>query len=257
MAYPNDPPAPSGMTLTGESINTGLAGFWPLTDGSGVIATDISGNSKDLTAVGNATFTTTTKGTAGDYDGTGDHHQNTSFTVSAFPWTLSAWGYYSGSGTGRDTLLSLGCSSSDTPYCYIYFDNTTGTAAGSTRCSASGFPVQLVSTSITTGSWYHLVWVQTSQTSGELFVNGTSVGTDSTDLNSAPSPALDQVSTGALDRTTLINEMLGQVQNARVWSRALSSTEIAALYSTPWTGTSYTDVAYDGYYLLDEPFKRL
>ena len=219
-----------------DPILRGCVGWWPLNDGAGTKAVDISGKSKHLTAVGNATFTTTAKGTAGDYDGTGDHHQNTSFIVNAFPWTLSAWGYYSGSGTSRDTLLGLGCSSSDVPYCYIFFDNTTGTAAGSTRCSAAGYPFQVVSTSITTGSWYHLVWVQTSQTSGEFFVNGTSVGTDSTNLNSAPTPALNQVSTGALDRTTVINEMLGQVQNARVYNRALSPTEVSRLYSKPWAG---------------------
>jgi hypothetical protein len=38
MAYPNDPPAPSGMTLTGNLLNNNLVAFYPMTDGSGGIS---------------------------------------------------------------------------------------------------------------------------------------------------------------------------------------------------------------------------
>ena len=58
MAYPNDPPAPSGMTLTGASINTGLVGFWPLTNQSGTTTEDLSTGGNDGTLTNGVTRST-------------------------------------------------------------------------------------------------------------------------------------------------------------------------------------------------------
>jgi hypothetical protein len=243
---------------SGESINTGLAGWWPLTETDDYVsgAADIGSNSYDLAKIGTVTSEPSSLGGTAYFDGSADYLQNTSLTTSSFPcpWTLSAWGYYSGSGTSRDTLLSIGCSTSDTPYSYIYFDNTAGTAAGSTRCSATGFPTQTITSSITAGNWYHLVWVQTSQTSSELYVNGVSVGTNTTDLNSAPTPALDQVQVGVLDRTAPINDMLGIVQNARIWNTALTAQQVSDIYTTPWLGSNYEEVVAGNTYFFPAHF---
>jgi hypothetical protein len=262
-AFHYDPPTPANLTpLTSDAINTNQVGWWPLTEtddyASG--AADIGSNIYNLTKIGTVTSEPSPLGGTAYFDGSAGYLQNTSVTTSSFPWTLSAWGYYSGDGTSRDTLLSLGCSTSDVPYSYIYFNNTTGTAAGSTRCSATGFPTQTVTSSINAGNWYHLVWVQTSQTSSELYVNGVSVGTSTTDLNSHPTPALDQVQIGVLDRTAPINDMLGRVQNARLWSRALTADEVWSIYANPWLGSAYQASAaavYYNYILRNRRFRRL
>ena len=80
MAYPNDPPAPSGLTLTGNTINDNLVAFYPMTDGSGGIA-DISGNGYDGVATSSPIWVTTSKGTAPGFPGSGR------FEVPAAMWT--------------------------------------------------------------------------------------------------------------------------------------------------------------------------
>ena len=65
MAYPNDPPVPSGLTpLSSDPVNTALVGWWPLTDGTGTTAKDISTGANDATAGGTVTWETTSNGAA-------------------------------------------------------------------------------------------------------------------------------------------------------------------------------------------------
>jgi len=233
-------------------LMNGCIGWWPLTDGVGSIANDISQVRRHMFAQGNPSWITTTRGTAVDYNGAGDYYQTTTpYYINTFPWSMSCWGYYTGTGTDRDTIFSLGCSTSDVPYSYIYFDNNFLEVRYAVRCSASGFPTQTIGSAITAGNWYHIVAIQYSQTLSKMFVNGVEIGSDTNNLNSGPNPALNQVQSGVLDRTTPINDLLGQAQNLRLWQRVITDSEALELYTNPWSGLETTSST--RYFFLSSP----
>ena len=54
------------------------------------------------------------------------------------------------------------------------------------------------------------------------------------------------------------NDVADFLQNVRIWSRALTSTEVASLYSDPWIGSDYTAVVpLTNRYFAPAAFERL
>ena len=268
MAYPNDPPAPSGMTLTGESINTGLVGFWPLTDGTGTTATDLSTSGNDGTQSGGVGWASTTRGTAADFDGSNDlftvsHDASISFDVAAGS-TFSAW-------VAPDTVAGGATFDTTNPrFIFAKYAGNPNTANywlrilggyidfGYRNSANTAYVTQRSDSEVVSAlAWNHVAAVHNG-TSIDLYLNGVEVASSTTagTVTDSSNTNTDNLIIGSNGIAS--NRWFdGKMQNARIWSRALSSTEVATLYSTPWTGTSYTDVTYAGYYLLDEPFKRL
>jgi len=269
MAYPNDPPVPSGMTLTGESINTGLVGFWPLTDGTGTTAVDLSTGGNDGTQSGGVTWATTAKGTAASFDGVDDYFEasdtdDLSFTSggSDSPFSVSAWVYLN----SYDGQMFIAKYKSLNPWRGEWNLGSSGTKFY-LQC-VDGSPTIRVRRdtvdSLPLSQWVLVTGVYdgTATDSGiAIYINGaaassTAFGQDGSYVSMDNTTAPLTIGSGLTSIGTPF-ETDGLIQNVRIWNRAITSTEVATLYSTPWTGTSYTDVTYAGYYLLDEPFKRL
>ena len=274
MAYPNDPPAPADMLPLSGDLSTGLVGFWPLTDGSGTTAVDISSGGNDGTASGGVTWDATTIGTAAGFDGVngyidlGDNYDfGDGTTDSAF--SVSGWMYL-------DALPAAGVSASLFSKTSQNVGDTNGSAYNVQVSSSGVFALRLyddsgsnqinavsAASAISTGTWYHLAVTYDSSGSNtgiEVYVDGVNA-VDSRGTGSGTYVAMEDETTTAkigcafLNNATYEGFVDGNIQNVRVYNRALSSTEVATLYSDPWVSTSYTDSA--NTYFFPAQFTRL
>ena len=223
----------------------GCVGWWPLTDGGGGIAKDISTGGNDGTHDVGLSHTATEIGNAVNFPGSGSI--DSSVTVLSQPMTISAWAYpttlptniygkniYTGQQSwGRVELNIEWQSSTGDVVAQLYSGTHLGSHAylpGTTKINAN--------------EWVHLVGVYDGASS-ELYVNG----------------VLD--ATGQLGSYTLSGgfrigalwnggyNFLGNIQNVRIWDRALSSSEILQLYTNPWSGLSMPSET--RYFFLSSP----
>lgn len=244
MAYPNDPPAPPTLALkSGESINTGLVGWWPLTEGSGTSATDISGNSYTGTARSSQGWAVTSKGTAAD---------NTSLTNGGFTYgdqadldmfgdkSFSMWVNPNG-GSATQVLFEKRASSGGLVgyTCYVRYatDSTIGFLAdsGATTSTASS------AAALPSSTWSH-VCVVVSGNDATIYVDG-SPGTTVTNANFAAdlSNAVNFVTGYAQRDPGSQDDFDGSMQNVRVWDTALTAQQVSDIYATPWLGSNYEE----------------
>ena len=232
MSYPNNPPVPASITVdTTASINSGLVGFWPLTDGTGTTATDLSTGGNDGTQSGGVSWASTEKGTAASFDGT-DDRIDSSLGRSPYPCTLSAWVNMDSITTGHVVVSVADSTVADQQIRLIC--GATGVQAnvfnGSTYLATSG-------TAVSTGEWHFLTAVFDSATSRHVYVDG--VLADSDTATATLTNSHDRCTIGVSADSTPFGYTPGDIQNVRVYNRALTATEVAELYSVPWTGTDY------------------
>jgi hypothetical protein len=89
-------------------------------------------------------------------------------------------------------------------------------------------------------SWYHLAAVR-SNTTLTIYVNGVAVGTDTIDF-AIPNPSAP-LTFGLAEGIGFIEGLLDEVT---IYNRALSGTEISAIYSAGWAGKCKVDGDRDG-----------
>lgn len=254
MAYPNDPPAPSGLTLTGNTLNNGCVLFYPMTEGSGSTLTDISGNGYDATGLAGSvpTWATETKGTVAEYVG-GQRHM-----------VPQAWWNDNISG-GTDLSMSiwvnfnlvLQASFYDTSIGVMQWDlggNKFTLVAGRPYAYCEllfGEPGSMQNHGVIgrfyANIWYHVVF--TSSNGGEIrtYFDGAlspRPGTqgDFTTKNAGTYTNItsDSAIGGSAQTATLNRHFEGYYQNIRCWNRVLSASEVTTLYDDPWAGTDYS-----------------
>ena len=96
---------------------------------------------------------------------------------------------------------------------------------------------------VVTGAWQHVVAVFDPTGGGcKVYLDGVDVTTSSNNTGDGfPNTAsLNQVIGGIGSNNSFMFD--GQIQNLRVYDRALSAAEVAILYHRPWEGSNYGDI---------------
>ena len=229
------------LPLTSAAINTNQELWLPLTDGTGTTATDISGNSYTGTARSSQGWATTLLGTAADNDSLtnggftcGDQSGLDMYGDKSF----SLWVKPNGGSVTQMLLEKRNVGGGLEGYaCYIRYgtDSTVGFLAdsGSSTTTASS------ASALLTDVWSN-VCVVVSGNDATIYVNGVAGTTvTSTDFAADLSNTVDFV-VGHAQRYPLgSDDFDGNIQNVRVWSRALTADEIWSIYSNPWLGSNY------------------
>lgn len=128
--------------------------------------------------------------------------------------TMLAYGISGGSGTHRMTLQMNGTAASpNTVFCAV----TQATSAANTNGS----------TVYTTSNWYHVACVWRNVADREIYVNGASDGTSTTNVGTFNT--FDRLYVGARMNLTLGQYVSGDVADAAVWNAALSLADLASL----------------------------
>jgi DUF1680 family protein len=209
-----------------------LVAFYRFDETGGTSAADSSGNAAGgpATLVGGTSFVTGKKTRALRLDGTSGFAQLPSGLVSNVQsCTVAAWVNIAankpwarifdfGSGTGSYMFLTPQSGAGG-----IRFAITTGGAGAEQQISTT--------TALATGAWKHVAVTLTAGT-GILYVDGAEVARSSITLN--PS-SLGATSGTFIGKSQFGNDPLlnGQIDELRIYSRALSPTDVRALFTTP------------------------
>ena len=230
MSFTNPHPA-SRLTLDSTaSINSGLVHYWPLTDGSGTSAKDISTTADDLTATGTPTWVSSEIGTAVELV------SNTTYLTSSVygntyqqwtPITIVLW--VSSANAAQNGLFQYGSQTTDGSALYS-LQNNSGTLRWYSKNSYG------TGLSVSTNTWHQAV-LTNDGTSVKYYYDGTLSQTITTS-DTYGEDVTNKFWIGAGYRYNNTN----QFQNCRIYDRALSATEVATLYNRPWEGTNYGDL---------------
>ena len=253
MAYPNEPPAPPTLALkSGESINTGLVGWWPLTETDDYVsgAADISTNANDGTQSGGVLSASTSLGNAASFDGVDDRFIVSSFQGSA-SGSVSFWSKTDLSGTiSYSAFISHGGDNAG-----IFEIANNGTSSNLRwRLNFSGVAdggISNLSGTIVAGVWTHycLVWDSTNWVG---YVDG--VQSFSAAHGLTATAVTKNLYFGTRRTTQASAHMPGNTQNVRVWNTALTAQQVSDIYTTPWLGSNYEEVIAGNTYFFPAHF---
>ena len=208
---------------------TGPVGEWRMNEGSGTTLVDSSGSGNNGTILGNPTWVAGQNGLALRLDGTGDYAtvpDSASLDISS-TITLAAWVKPEKTATqylikkatqnGTDGYeLSL----ATTGFPFVRFNST---ASGTTYRVDS--PIAYPNNGTT---WMHLA-ATSDGTTIRLYVNGAEVATK-------PAPAAittNNLALGIGAQGDGVSQLQGAMDDVRVYNRALSASEVAALAAPP------------------------
>ncbi len=221
-------------------LSNGLVGYWKMdettgTSGPSWTAIDSSGSGRNGTGAENAVVTSGKFGNGGGLDGSGDYLDMGDQTEHdlTFPFTLSAWinisqlpsvkgsdseimSKYGGAGT-RQWTLGIG-----TDNVLYFFKSHNGTNGEYGVISGHEF------TSSDVNVWRHVVYSVDSQGVANMYVDGSLVESYTFSNTTIYTGASTSMRIGA--RALNSNYFKGTIDEARIYSRALTSSEVKSLY---------------------------
>jgi chitodextrinase len=216
------PPAPGGLVAS-----------YGFDEGTGANAIDSSGNSNTGALSNGAAWTAGKFGTGISLDGVDDRvnvGDSASLDLSS-AMTIEAWLRPSVLGSGWRTVVLKERTSG---HVYALYANTSGSVPSGEAVLSSGAAADATSTTqLPLNTWTHLA-VTYDGTTLRLWVNGTQV-------DSTPAAGGVQTSTGALrigSNSIWGEPFQGQVDEVRIYGRALTSTEIRTDMTTSITGSA-------------------
>ena len=233
-------------------LDSGLAGYWAMDDGSGTSATDSSTNANTGTLTGGPAWTTGQIGSAVDFDGTDDYvtvaDADALDVADSTHFTLTGW-FNRDTFTADHTIIAKrnGQAAGDTGYVLyvddanddIVFEVSDGTDEYS-RTSTSSF---------TSSGWQHVAAVFDDTLGMTIYINGT-VNQD------AASGTLGNI--GSLANTVAFRSGAesdagspfdGKLDEIRLYNRVLSPDEVNQLYRL--TAPTSVDATLDAYWSFD------
>jgi prepilin-type N-terminal cleavage/methylation domain-containing protein len=221
-----------GSKLGLEPLDYGdntLVGWWPLTEGTGTVAYDDSGNnatgSWSGTQIGsNGYYTTAAKvgSYAGDFDGSPDLVDiNPSTLSSVNNFTVSMWYECQNTGSQNYIVLYLGGGNrvemglnTNQSYGYTNFSNTNYQASGPGSCNSS---------------WNFLAFTRSGSVL-TVYLNGGQRAA-ATDTGASLSDSTLSIGSEAPYGPPGNYNFLGAMNDIRLYNRALSPTQIASMYN--------------------------
>ncbi len=218
-------------------LDSGLAGYWRLDDGSGTSATDSSSGGNTGTLNYGPTWGTGQIGGAVSYDNTND-----SITVGDVVEpdyiTMSAWINRNGNGTAP--IITKGNYTGSEQYSLFVDYSTYGTVEMIVRAAGGGYDhCRTSSSGYTTGQWYHVTGTYNGTTC-RIYVNG--ADTTNTVVSDTTSGAINS---GA-SSLTIGSAFNGLLDEVRIYNRPLSPDEVAQLYRL--TAPTGVDTSLKGYW---------
>ena len=232
-------------------LDSGLAGYWKLDDGSGTSAVDSSTNGNTGTLTGGPTWTTGQVGSAVDFDGTDDYvtaaDADTLDIADSVNFTFSGW-FNRDIFTTDDTILakSNGQTAADTGY-NVYIDDTTDKLTFVANDGTDQYKLESVSTFTATG-WHHysVVWDESGATQTKLYINGVSEAATATGTFANVNTLVNAVAFRLGAESDAGNPFDGKLDEIRLYNRALSVDEVAQLYHLSMP--TATDTGLKGYW---------
>lgn len=228
---------PSNRVLsTRPDVRSGLAAWWPLSDPAPNVV-DLTGRGNNGQSVSGAPVNAS--GVHGQF-ATSFNHANPDVIFCGTglflqgPMSVSCWLNYTSIGTSLAGVIVAKSNGGTASFAVTQGEEGGGTNKINFWNNATG-PLFSSTTSVTAGTWYHVVMVRNGSAGAWTFasyINGAADNTGSSATNpdgsSGQQVAISQFGSFAGHRYN------GLLQNIRVYNRALSQAEANILYNVDW-----------------------
>jgi len=220
-----------------DPIMRGCVGWWPLNDGAGAKAVDLSTSGNDLTVSGTVNWSSTTTGTAADFIGTAtSDFANTLPSISIEAADDVSYSVWINPDSATEQGYLIGTIGSPITGSGVYWGNvgSVRNVALTNGTTVTGYLVNIADIDYM-GSWVHVVVTKVGS-SGlvTVYINGASAGTVTPSY--AYTDGGDLRIGNRLSGTSDGTRFDGQIQNARIYKRVLTADEVSRLYTEPWAG---------------------
>ncbi|MCG8386206.1 MAG: LamG domain-containing protein [Cytophagales bacterium] len=219
---------------TDQDLSRGLTVYWPFDEASGTVAADSSGNGLAGTLAGGLTFEANSApgiiGNALTFDGVDDRVSKddaATFGALDFPFTLSTWVKTTGT---NDVFVFLG-DKDDTDTYFAIRNNGEGNVRLQARFNRGSQNIN--GGNLNDGAWHHVAGVFRDANFHELFLDGASQGT-LIPSDGFYSPGIDRFTAGRADDSTPANQFVGELDEVKLFDRALNTNEIQTLFRAPF-----------------------
>ena len=200
----------------------GLVGWWKFDEGAGPTAGDSSGNGRTGTLMNGATWTAGKIGEAVNLDGMDGRVEITGDPLGTGAMTFSAW-IYARSFSDTPVIVSSGVY----PDTQLYVDPNINNAL----CFTNDGATTAISDAIQLNTWLHIVVVRNASNQITFYVNGVQSRTANQTVGT-PTGGTTQNVIG--DRSVGGGHPFnGIIDDVRIYNRALTATDIQALYNSP------------------------
>jgi len=215
-------------------------GHWNLDETSGTVVADLSSGSYTGTNTNGATISTDvpsritfTNPRSLLFTSANSNYvnlPNTGLVGGGSAWTICGW--FKTTGTGIYTIYGEGNSSQVNSVVTLDMNATLGNARLFVRDNAGSAMVTVnAGVTINDGAWHLACGVKTSDTNYRLWIDNTQYSPTPSTASLGSVPTLNVRAIGALKRTTVANFMNGNIDDVRVYDRALSTSELTSLYN--------------------------
>jgi hypothetical protein len=233
----------SGLTSIFPALARGLVSHWPLDEIQGTKTPDVvSGYDMDLSNLEAGDVVAGKNGNAFNFDFDRQtllsrvHEPGEALPANQHDsWTLSIWANVTGTGQNDLRIFSEGSNTDSNPLFNLGTQN--GGASGQLdvfiRNGVGGWPTVghiFSEQEPFDGTWHHIAWVEDGG-SRSIYVDGE---LDSLEIEARPSEGefpVNNTSIGGILRASASHWVTGLLDDAAIWSRALSEEEINAVIS--------------------------
>ena len=205
-------------------LDSGLAGYWKLDDGSGTSATDSSTNGNTGTLTNSPTWTTGQVGGAVNFDGVDD----TLTTSKTIPnaGTVSLWVNTTAVLDSGDYYVSVGGATAGNSM-FLRFNSYSGYNKWDFNMRGNfGTDVYVSGPTLTTDTqqgWHYLTAVWDTSKGASFYLDGTLLNSTTTTTDAFASMTLSIGNQSS-------NTWLGKIDEVRLYDRMLSADEVSQLY---------------------------
>jgi Concanavalin A-like lectin/glucanases superfamily len=250
------------------SYNSGLVGWWKFDEGSGTSAADSSGNTNTGTLTNGPTWTTGKIGGAVTLANASNNYVDVANPANfAFertqPFSLAAWIYHTDNTTEGDIFAKILNTSTWQGYDLMMPSSGTGGCSGSCTANCLQFDlnnnysgnnacIRVDNSAATLNAWHHVA----ATYDGSSTAAGMTIYVDG--VAQTPTSSQSALTASILDTADLKigtdvpgngDSFTGTIDDARVWNRALSASEVLALYNS---AGGCTGVGLAGWWKFDD-----
>ncbi|MFA6994532.1 MAG: LamG domain-containing protein, partial [Candidatus Paceibacterota bacterium] len=214
----------SNQALSPLYNTSGLVGYWNFDEGSGTIAKDTSGNGRNGTLTNGPVWTSGKVGGALSFDGSNDAVNTSGNSPSlAGNFTISIWTRWNQFQNYGGIVFNY--TGGTAPYFNFFLSSYPSTIGFnlSNGVTIQNLSQSYASVNIATNNWY-LLDVVVDGSFVRFYVNGTLA-------QSAPQTVSSIGGSFPFSISHSVNPFNGSLDDARIYNRALSASEISALYN--------------------------
>jgi hypothetical protein len=173
-----------------------------------------------------------------DFDGVNDNVR-VPFARPAFPFTITCWALTTSDTTNEYSLILCRSTADDGQFSILWGGAIAGDYiyARQEPDTGGGLVAARSQNAFTTNKWTHVVAIFRSNTYRQIYVDGVAGIEDTTNV---ATPSVDRLAIGRFDRLNPGGAFLGQIDDARVYSRELTPPEIRQLASKRGIGLQPT-----------------